>query len=69
MAALSGFYTILLIIIGALLIVSGSLGINLHNRCDNSNTDTVSSGEQSYFIFVLVIGIIVILVPPFMYFV
>nr|QBK93335.1 MAG: uncharacterized protein LCPAC404_00390 [Pithovirus LCPAC404] len=67
MAALSIFNTIVLIIVGVLLIVSGALGVNLHNRCSNTNGDSTSQGEQVYFIVMIVVGIVVILIPPVMY--
>ena len=61
--ALDVFYNVVLIIVGIIMIITGSLGINLHNRCSTSSTDSVSSGELGYFIFVLILGIILLLIP------
>ncbi len=60
---LTVFYNAVLIIIGIILIITASLGINLHNRCSTSSSDSVSRGEQGYFIFVLIVGIILLIIP------
>ena len=62
--ALSGFTKFLLIFVGALMIVTGSLGVNIHNRCSSTTGDQASKGEQVYFIFMIVIGILVFLFVP-----
>ncbi len=62
--ALSGFTEFLIIFVGALLIATGALGVNLHNRCGSTGGDQASKGEQIYFILMLVIGILVFLFVP-----
>ncbi len=61
--ALTVFYNAVLIIVGIIMIITGSLGINLHNRCETASADSVSRGEQGYFIFVLILGIILLIIP------
>ena len=51
----------LIIFLGVLLIVSGSLGVNQYNRCKDLNNDTVASGEKGFMIALILVGIIFLL--------
>ncbi len=62
MAELTIFYTVLLIFIGIILIVCGSLGVNLYNRT-KSSADNVAKNEDIFFIVTITIGILTLLVP------
>nr|QBK93800.1 MAG: uncharacterized protein LCPAC406_01140 [Pithovirus LCPAC406] len=62
MAELTVFYSVLLIILAVILIVAGSLGVNLFNRT-KSSADSVAKNEDIFFIITLVVGLITLLIP------
>ncbi len=62
MAELTVFYSVLLVVLAIILIVAGSLGVNLFNRT-KSSADNVAKNEDIFFIITLVVGIITFLIP------
>ena len=62
--ALTLFYNFILIVVAILLIVSGSLGVNLANKNEDLTSDSTVQGEKTYFVIMIVIGIVLILIPP-----
>lgn len=52
---------IILIFFAILLIVMGSLGVNIFNKCEDINKDSVAKGEKGFEIALIVAGILLLL--------
>lgn len=56
-----GWLTLILIFFAILLIVMGSISVNLFNKCESINKDSTAKGEKGFAIGIIVAGILLLL--------